>query len=349
MHHSKYSYVKNIIESAMPVLLVGQAGSGKSTLLMQIATDLDLPFHSISCTKQMSVSALLGFISINGAYIPTQLRHAYENGGLFLLDELDASDANVLLTLNTIENGFISFPDKIVYAHPNFRLCATANPFDDHSTYTGRSKLDFSTIDRYFVIELERDDALEISLTSPELFQNVTIARSIMHSNGVSKSITMRDSIRMHKLEALNITECVFKDIAFNTHPLLYQEFTNNIATKAKQKLEAFRTQTEAVTISELWDVIQREHSTNSAEWKDLDTFVTDRGKPKKDITLEGIDRELAFKFVQSYISTNSKSIPPKGWNFTISPTTDNPDETIYTIFTDAHTHTFLSSAFIPF
>lgn len=285
MKHTKYDYVKKIVEANMPVLLVGEAGSGKSTLLMQIAESLQIKFGAISCTKQMSVSHLLGFLSINGTYIPTQFRNIFENGGVWLLDELDASDANVLLTLNTIENGFISFPDKVVYAHPDFRLCATANPFNAHNTYTGRSKLDFSTLDRYFTVELERDDNLEISLTSQDLFDKVSIARKIMIANGVSKEITMRDSMRMHKLSSLDLTDCVLKDIAFKDHQSLYSEFTTKLAILTIEAARASRTQTDATTIDELWEIVQREDSTSPKEWKDLDTFVTDLSNSKTQLS----------------------------------------------------------------
>ena len=226
MHHSRYSYIRTIVESGMPVLLEGEAGSGKSTLARQLASDLGLTFHSMSCTKQMSVSALLGFISINGVYIPTQLRTAFENGGLFLLDEIDAADPNVLLCLNTIENGFISFPDGIVQMHPQFRLIATANPAGEHSTYTGRSKLDFSTLNRYFRIHLDRDPNLELSLTSPEVVRNVEYIRTLFRENGITKPITMRDTIRMHKLSQLGITDCVYTDVVLSEHPSLHEDFT---------------------------------------------------------------------------------------------------------------------------
>lgn len=223
---------------------------------MQIAEELNLKFGAISCTKQMSVTHLLGFISINGVYVSTQFRDIFENGGIWLLDELDSSDPNVLLTLNTIENGFISFPDKIVHAHPSFRLCATSNPFNSHSTYTGRSKLDFSTIDRYFVIELERDDALEVSLTSPELYEEITLARSLMKDNGLTSTVTMRDSIRMHKLAKLGISECVFKDIVFEKYPDLYSEFITKRQVVVEEKKKASRTQADCTTIDELWETV---------------------------------------------------------------------------------------------
>lgn len=266
MHHSKYSYAKSLVENNEPILLIGPAGTGKTTIAMQIAEELSLPFHSISCTKQMSVSALLGFISINGAYIPTQLRHAYESGGVFLLDEMDAGDPNVLLTLNTIENGFISFPDKIVHAHPDFRIVATANPINAHDSYTGRSKLDLSTWDRYEKILIDRDPLLEASLTSQEHYEKITIVRKIFDNHGVSAGLTSRDIMRMYRIEKLGIIDCVFRDIAFKDHPTLHTEYTSHIASLITKKQKASATQSDATSIDQLWDIVQREATTKSAE-----------------------------------------------------------------------------------
>lgn len=343
MHHSKYSYVKKIVESKMPTLLVGSAGTGKTTMFMQIAEDLGLEFYSMSMTKQSSVASLLGFISITGTYIPSQLRLAYETGSMFLLDEADAADPNVLLTLNTIENGFISFPDKIVHAHPDFRLCATANPFHSHSTYTGRSKLDFSTIDRYFVIELERDPSLEIALTSQELYDKVSLARSIMEANGVSTPITMRDSIRMYKLDKLEITDCVLKDIAFKDQPQYYTEFTSKIETKQKEQAKQSATQSDATTINDLWDIVQREATYEPHESENTDSFTRDQSQYNSDVQAE---RTQAFDILQANISHNIPILP--GWKITHSPITSMGfDE--YIIKGPRFTHKFLSSEFIPF
>jgi len=88
-----------------------------------VAEELKYKFFSVSMTRQTTLSSLIGFKNINGDYVRTQLRDAVEFGGLLLLDEIDAGDPNVLLCLNTLENGFMSFPDLIVQKHPDFRLC----------------------------------------------------------------------------------------------------------------------------------------------------------------------------------------------------------------------------------
>jgi MoxR-like ATPase len=350
MHHSKYSYVKKVVESGIPVLLMGPAGSGKSTMAMQIAQDLSLTFHSISCTKQMSVNALLGFISINGVYIPTQLRNAFENGGVFLLDEADAADPNVLLCLNTIENGFISFPDGIVQKHQNFRLILTANPADAHSTYTGRSKLDFSTIDRYFHITLDRDPELELSLTSPEIVEHADIARSILKSHGVTSTVTMRDAIRMHKLSQLDISDCVYHDVVFHKHTDLYEQFNSKLAVKATEAKKKSMTQSEATSVDELWEVIQREAQSSqydaeavkeAAKWKTSDT-----DNPQADKHL----REYAKHIIQEFISNGVPA--PSDWVVQkMTPTAENPYDTIYrALHVPSDTEfKFKDSEFIPF
>ena len=265
MKHSKYPYVKSCIESGMPIRLTGEAGTGKTTICRQIAEELSLTFYTISCTKQMSVNALIGFISINGVYIPTQLRQAFENGGLFLLDELDAADPNVILVLNTIENGYMAFPDGVVTAHPSFRLVATTNPDSNHSIYTGRSKLDFATIDRYHTIHLDRDPELELYLTSQEVVDEITIARKVLESNSSSRQLTMRDAIRIYRLKALGISEAPIQDVVFVDDSIMYKEFTSQYTKVVREQKKASMTQSEASTIDELWHVIQRESGSTPA------------------------------------------------------------------------------------
>lgn len=57
---------------------------------------------------------------------------AFKYGGLFMLDEMDASIPEVLIILNAaIANRYFDFPAPIGYveAHPNFRVVSAGNTF----------------------------------------------------------------------------------------------------------------------------------------------------------------------------------------------------------------------------
>ena len=205
MRHKKYGFIKTLLENRMPVMLEGEAGSGKTTIFMQIAEDLGLDFFSVTGTQQTSVANLLGFQSVTGGYIGTQLRTAYEFGGLYLMDEYDAFNPNTILALNSIENGFLAFPDKVIHAHPDFVICATINPANQHAAFTGRSKQDSAALDRFMNVVVDRDSALELDVTSETAVLYANKMRTLLKDHGVvSRVITMRDTMRLHKLQELS-------------------------------------------------------------------------------------------------------------------------------------------------
>ena len=306
MIHSKQDYISKCVESGIPVLLEGIAGTGKTTIAKNIAKLHGKEFYAITGTKQTSVNALIGFTSINGVYIPTQFRKAFEEGHYFLIDEIDGMDSNVLLTLNTIENGYMAFPDKVVEIHPEFRLMATANPRSEHSIYTGRSKLDFSTLDRFFAIPLERDPHLELHLTSQEVVDEITIARQVLESNSSSKQLTMRDAIRIYKLKSLGISTSPIEDVVFSDDYIMYTEYTKKAETITKTKAKESMTQTQAKTIDELFSVVKRESTSTSNKES---TVVPDMG-------------EEAFRVLERY--TETKLVPPE-WHISNYPSVENP------------------------
>jgi len=230
--HSSYPKVKLLVENNIAVLLTGDAGSGKTTLAEHVADGLKLRFNSISMTRQTTLSHLLGFISVNGTYIPSVLRKCFDEkgeGGMMLLDEIDAGDPNVMLCLNTIENGYISFPDGLVKCHPKFRLMATSNPQEKHSLYTGRNKLDGATLDRYDIIDVDRDDMLEISLVDSDTHQRMQLLRGIMTKNNASKIISMRDAIRFKQRKDLGLLDDDFVYRLTDKADLVFEQYKEEV------------------------------------------------------------------------------------------------------------------------
>jgi len=252
MKHHKLDELVTLVSASIPVLLHGERGAGKTTVISQVAEELGFEFFVLSMTRQTTLSHLVGFMNVNGIYVPSLFRKAVEEGGVFLLDELDAADPNVILSLNTLENGFVSFPDSIVKVHEDFRLVATANPFNDHSHYTGRATLDAATLDRFDKVSLERDGNLESSLISPETFSEIERIREVIQNNNVDIHISMRDALRFDKRKALNLADGYVKNVLLGNQSGLFEEF---LTTQPKQVIK----QQDIETIDELWASISGE------------------------------------------------------------------------------------------
>lgn len=164
------------------ILLVGPAGCGKTHLAHQVAEALGRQFASISCTAGMSESALQGWMlpGDGGAfqYVPSDFVRMYEEGGVFLFDEVDAADPNTLLFINqALANGSFYLPQRKgatkVQRHTDFVCIAAANTFGTgaNSTYSGRERLDEATLDRFRagIVLLDYDTKFERSVVDPDL------------------------------------------------------------------------------------------------------------------------------------------------------------------------------------
>lgn len=258
MKHNKFNEVLILANARIPCLLTGEKGSGKTTVATQVADGLKIPFYSMSMTRQTTLSHLLGFMSVNGTYVGSQLRKVAEGGGMYLLDEIDAGDANVLLCLNTIENGFISFPDGIIELHKDFRLMATSNPQDQHDQYVGRNKLDAATLDRFDIIELDHDPELEKSLVDDDIFQHIRILRKVLADMNSSKTISMRDAMRYQKRKDLKLLDGFIYRLTGN-NKMAFEKFNEAIASIPK-----FTNQADCTTADDLYDLIYKTYKSNN-------------------------------------------------------------------------------------
>lgn len=171
IHHPKFAEIVEKLEMNPDkcVYLCGGAGSGKTTLAMQISEALSLPFGSLSMTEGMSEAMLLGKPTITGGYVGTDFVEKYENGGVFLFDEMDAMDANVAVVVNSaLANGFMSVPHRsenpVAKRHENFFVIACANTWgtgQGSNLYQGRNKLDGATLDRFEMVAIGYNPRLE--------------------------------------------------------------------------------------------------------------------------------------------------------------------------------------------
>jgi MoxR-like ATPase len=247
-YHSSFEPALKLMRAKQAILLTGEKGTGKTTLAIQLTEELGLTFYTMSMTRQTTLSLLLGFMNVNGIYVPSQIRTASEQGGVVLLDEIDASDPNVLLCLNSIENGYIAFPDKVVQLHKDFHLMATSNPQDNHKDYNGRAKLDAATLDRFDIIDIELEAELEQTLVDKITYLHVQLIRQCLTDSGSSTYMSMRDSMRFQKRKELNIMN----------------GFVERLLKKDRSALERYNEKKH--TIPEVSDISECEHI--SDVWK---------------------------------------------------------------------------------
>lgn len=121
--HKVFEEVLTAVGAGLNVLLVGPAGCGKTHMAEQVAKALDLQFRFTGAVA--SEYKLLGFTDAQGRVVSTEYRRAYETGGVFLWDEMDASSPAALLAFNAgLANGWQDFPDKVIPCHANFRAIA---------------------------------------------------------------------------------------------------------------------------------------------------------------------------------------------------------------------------------
>ena len=247
-----FDEVKTLVEANIPVLLSGTKGSGKTTLAMDVAKALNLTMYSVTMTRQTTLGMLLGFINVTGVYIPSDIYKAAVNGGLVLLDEINGGDPNVLLCLNTIENGYIAFPHHgVVHLHKDFRLIATQNPGD--SAYTGRTQLDASTLDRFDKVDVKLDNNLEKSLVSPSAYQKITVLREVVKELNLSIEVSMRDCLRLQKRKDLNLDENFIANLLKNDSA--HEVFNKKMATKIPAKV-----QEDCDTFEDLLELLESEN-----------------------------------------------------------------------------------------
>lgn len=202
--HSKFEMIKACIDNDIPVYLAGPAGSGKNYTLEQISWELGLEFYFTNSVQQEY--KLTGFIDAGGVYHETEFYKAFKNGGIFFLDEMDASIPEVLVLLNAaIANKYFEFPNGRIKAHKNFRVVAAGNTVGSGADemYTGRLVLDQATLDRFAIIDFDYDRNIEMHIAkgNKELVDFVEAIRTEAERNGIRATFSYRCIGMVTKLE----------------------------------------------------------------------------------------------------------------------------------------------------
>lgn len=204
--HECFEHVLRLASQRQNILLVGPAGTGKTHLAAQIAEALGLQFAFISASAGMSEAALEGHLLPTGEsgrfeYCTSQFVFMYENGGVFLIDELDSADANLMTIINSaLANGHMAinkrFGNPIAKRHADFVCIAAANTFGHgpNRTYAGRQQLDAATLDRFRagVVYVDYDAKIEEKTIRAELLAWGRDIRSKIAAHGLRRIMSTR-------------------------------------------------------------------------------------------------------------------------------------------------------------
>lgn len=244
--HEKFDTVLKFVANKEPVFLTGPAGSGKNVLCKQIAKALGLNFYFTNAVTQEY--KLTGFTDAMGKYQPTQFYKAFTEGGVFMLDEMDASIPEVLVILNAaIANGYFDFPAPIGYveAHPDFRVIAAGNTTGHGADYeyVGRNQLDAASLDRFAVVDIDYSVEIENRLACDiEVADFCREFRKASKKVGIQVIVSYRAIGRLAKmLKLMTIEEalktCLVKGLEKDDLNIICNELNESKFKKALKKI----------------------------------------------------------------------------------------------------------------
>lgn len=191
--HDRLRWIVKGLTARSHIMMVGPAGTGKSHLAEQAAEALGYGdrYGCISLSPTTPNSQILGYMDATGRYVESLYYKIYKDGGVFNFDEIDNSNPSTLAVINSgLSNGQMAFPCGMVKRHEEFRCVATANTYGRGADrqYVGRQQLDAATLDRFKVIEIPVDEALELQLCMATGLDHVRVSEVLAYVRKLRKS-----------------------------------------------------------------------------------------------------------------------------------------------------------------
>lgn len=198
----KYASAKNRNGHRFNIWISGPSGSGKTHAAKQVAEAMGLRFDCLSLTEGVSEVRLVGRYQPTGVggqfeYEKPPFVDFYEHGGVYLLDEIDGADPNVVVIINAaIANGSMSLPNgETVKRHPDFVFLCCANTWGHGASreYVGRNQLDAAFLNRFSVkLFFDYDTELEATLGSERVVKWAQGLRNSIRNNGLRRIVSTR-------------------------------------------------------------------------------------------------------------------------------------------------------------
>lgn len=215
VYPEEFDHILRLASQRVNTLLIGPTGCGKTYLAGKVAEHLGLRFASVSVTLGMSKSDIMGYLLPTGKsgafeYVYSPFVDLYENGGVFLIDEMDNGDPNILGQFNqALANGEFYLPQRKekhrVQRHEDFVCIAAANTYGTgaDAQYVGRNQVDEATLDRFRVgqVELDYSEHVERAIVDEEVFLWGSAIRKGIKELGMMRNMSTRTMIDMSKMK----------------------------------------------------------------------------------------------------------------------------------------------------
>lgn len=202
------------------VFLSGPAGSGKSTIGEHLAQALGRSFGAQSFAADSTTASLIGGPNAHGVYQETAFIRAYESGSVYLLDEIDAAPAEVIVAINAaLANGKLYLPRhdnperRVIVRHPDTIIVCAANTWGmgPNATYVGRSALDAATLNRFagqkHFVGFDTNRERATLNTRPDLADSLFKIREGTETYKIRRLVTSREFIAAAELAACGLTD----------------------------------------------------------------------------------------------------------------------------------------------
>lgn len=235
------------------IMMAGEAGTGKTYMAAQMAQKLNLNFYKYSCSRDSSVHDLLGYKQPRSEeYLNTTFLTAYENGGVFLVDEYDAMPGDVALFFNGIADSSksISIPHRdvnpIAKKHKDFYLVMCGNTWGKGSQdYSGRDFQDMALLDRFRLCRhhIGYDANLEKSMLGETMYPFAIELRNLLTKLGSYLSTRNVEDISL-LLGSGETMEHILNTMAADLEATDKQEFERaNLAGAHRQRYDKYVTE----------------------------------------------------------------------------------------------------------
>lgn len=237
IQHEKFETIIKYLTADVPVFMSGAAGTGKSSIAKNAAKALGLDFYFSGAVND--IYKFTGFIDANGNYSKTQFYDFCVNGGVFFLDEMDASIPEVLVALNAaIANRYFDFPCGKVELNENCRFICAGNTYGNgaDAQYTGRYQLDAATLDRFAVVEIDYSDEIFNAVTNgnKDLINFIRSLRKAAQNVGANLILSYRAAQNVTAMESVGLStadcvkQCIAKGLSKDTAHMIAERLNGS-------------------------------------------------------------------------------------------------------------------------